>query len=271
MPGEDNIDVTLACVDPALVSSWDKLVKQGKECSLLLKHSKGKVIVTLQCTTQSTPSALFSSTSLSPSAKRKKKKKGSKKRKLEKLLAYHQRLVVEKGLPPSRIMEEHAAISSVSSLQSTGAKKVKCDQCDFSSDSQRGMKVHIGRSHKNPEVLRDGEHDKSLDLSCASSKREEIASFNADMEELQEQEGEEEKEGEISPFISSLSQTLSLWPEDEEHKCPSWREGPCRYLKCLLEREKESREYDAAGYCDDCEENKNDCECDQDQELQSKL
>merc|ERR1712001_638408 len=70
----------------------------GKECSLLLKHSKGKVIATLQCTTQSTPSALFSSTSLSPSAKRKKKKKGSKKRKLEKLLAYHQRLVVEKGL-----------------------------------------------------------------------------------------------------------------------------------------------------------------------------
>ena len=146
------------------------------------------------------------------------------------------------------------------------SKEFQCDQCDFSSDSQRGMKVHIGRSHKNPEVLRDGEHDKSLDLSCASSKREEIASFNADMEELQEQEGEEEKEGEISPFISSLSQTLSLWPEDEEHKCPSWREGPCRYLKCLLEREKESREYDAAGYCDDCEENKNDCECDQDQE-----
>ena len=81
-------------------------------------------------------------------------------------------------------MEEHAAISSVSSLQSTGAKKVKCDQCDFSSDSQRGMKVHIGRSHKNPEVLRDGEHDKSLDLSCASSKREENSSFNAEEEEL---------------------------------------------------------------------------------------
>ena len=80
-------------------------------------------------------------------------------------------------------MEEHAAISSVSSLQSTGAKKVKCDQCDFSSDSQRGMKVHIGRSHKNPEVLRDGEHDKSLDLSCASSKREENSSFNAEEEE----------------------------------------------------------------------------------------
>ena len=260
MAGKDSTHVTLAQVDPSIVSCWDKMVKQGEECSLLFQHSKGRFIATLQCTKLVKP--LSTSPSLSSSAKKKK---------LEKLLDYHQRLVVEKGLPPSRIMEEHAAISSVSSLQSTGAKKVKCDQCDFSSDSQRGMKVHIGRSHKNPEVLRDGEHDKSLDLSCASSKREEIASFNADMEELQEQEGEEEKEGEISPFISSLSQTLSLWPEDEEHKCPSWREGPCRYLKCLLEREKESREYDAAGYCDDCEENKNDCECDQDQELQSKL
>ena len=162
------------------------------------------------------------------------------------MLSYHKRLVDEKGLPPSRLMLEHAALAE-------------------------SLPPVNGTELQKPEVLRQLEHDQSLDISCASSKREEIASFNADMEELQEQEGEEEKEGEISPFISSLSQTLSLWPEDEEHKCPSWREGPCRYLKCLLEREKESREYDAAGYCDDCEENKNDCECDQDQELQSKL
>ena len=263
MPGEDNIDVTLACVDPVLVSCWDKMVKQGKECSLLLKHSKGKVIATLQCPTQTTPSAQSSSTSLSPSAKRKKKKKGGKKRKLDKLLAYHQRLVVEKGLPPSRLMEEHAAISSALSDQNIGAKKFKCDQCDFKSDSQRGLKVHVGRSHKNPEVLRDEEHDRSLDLSFASSKREEISSFNAS----KEQEEEEQTEKEVSPFILALSKTLSLWPEeDEKHKCPSWREGRCRNLKCLLEVEKENRERDSAGYCDDCEENKNDCECDQDPE-----
>ena len=266
MPGDYNIDVTLACVDPALVSCWDRMVKQGKECSLLLKHSKGKVIATLQCPTPTTPSALPSSTSLSSSAKRKKKKKGGKKRKLEKLLAYHQRLVVEKGLPPSRLMEEHAAISSAPFDQSTGAKKFKCDQCEFTSDSQRGLKVHVGRSHKNPEVLRDEKHDQSLDLSFASSKREETSSLNAD-EAAEEQEEEEQREKEVSPFILALSKTLSLWPEDgEKHKCPSWREGRCRNLKCLLEVEKESREHDAAGYCDNCEENKNDCECDQDQE-----
>ena len=203
-----------------------------------------------------------SSTSLSSSAKRKKKKKGDK-RKLEKLLAYHQRLVVEKGLPPSRLMEEHAAISSAPSDQNIGAKKFKCDQCDFTSDSQRGLKVHVARSHKKPEVLRDEVHDQSLDLSFASGKREEISSSNTD-EAAKEQEEEELREKEISPFILALSKTLSLWPEDDEkHKCPSWREGRCRNLKCLLEREKESREHDAAGYCDDCEENKNDCECDQ--------
>ena len=161
-------------------------------------------------------------------------------------------------------MEEHAAISSTPSDQSTGAKKFKCDHCDFTSDSQRGLKVHVGRSHKNTEVLRDGERDQSLDLSFASSKREEV-SFNAD-EASEEQEVEEQRET-SSPFISALSKTLSLWPEDEEkHKCPSWREGSCKNLKCLLEAEKESREHDAAGYCDNCEENKNNCECDQDPE-----
>ena len=175
MPGDDNKDVTLACVDPALVSCWDRMVKQGNECSLLLKHSKGKVTVTMQCTTPAKPLAMSSSTSLSSSAKR-KKKKGGKKRKLEKLLAYHQSLVVEKGLPPSRLMKEHAATFSAPSAQSTGTKKFKCEQCDFNSDSQRGLKVHIGRSHKNPEVLRDGKLDQSLDLFFASSKREEISS-----------------------------------------------------------------------------------------------
>ena len=266
MPGEDSIDVTLACVDPVLVSCWDRMVKQGKECSLLLKHSNGKVIATLQCTAPTTTSALSSSTSLSSSAKRKKKKKKKGgKRKLEKLLAYHQRLVVEKGLPPSRLMEEYAATSSPCD-QSTDAKKFKCDHCDFTSDSQRGLKVHVGRSHKNPEVLRDGEHDQSLDLSFASSKREEV-SFNDEATITKEQVVEEQREREVSPFISALSKTLSLWPEDEEkHKCPSWREGSCKNLKCLLEAEKESREHDAAGYCDNCEENKNNCECDQDPE-----
>ena len=264
MPGEDNIDVTLACVDPVLVSCWDRMVKQGKECSLLLKHSNGKVFATLQCTTPTTTSTpTNSSTSLSSSAKRKKKKKGGK-RKLEKLLAYHQRLVVEKGLPPSRLMEKHAVISSTPSDQSTGAEKFKCDHCDFTTDSQRGLKVHVGRSHKNPEVLRDGEPDQSLDLSCASSKREEI-SFNAEeASKWQEQEVEEQREIEVSPFISALSKTLSLWPEEEEeHRCSSFW---CRNLKCLLEVEKRSRERDAVGDCDKCEENKNDCECDQDSE-----
>ena len=39
-----------------------------------------------------------------------------------------------------------------------GRKKFKCDQCRFDSDSKRGMKVHMRRSHKkvvdDKEVLR---------------------------------------------------------------------------------------------------------------------
>ena len=89
------------------------------------------------------------------------------------LLAYHQRLVEEKGLPPSRLMEQHAA-TSASSNQSPGRKEklVKCDQCDFSSVSQRGLKVHVGRNHKvqqAAEILREDEEvEVSLNLSHVS-------------------------------------------------------------------------------------------------------
>ena len=179
MTGKDSIDVTLAHVDPSLVSCWDKMVKQGEECSLHLKHSKGRVIATLQCTRTVKPPTL--SLSPSPSAKEKKKKrKGGKKKKLEKLLAYHQRLVEEKGLPPSRLMEEHAASSPAPSTKVTSEKHFKCDQCDFASDSQRGLKVHVGRSHKETEVLRTEEHDVSFALSEMSETREEDTIVKAD-------------------------------------------------------------------------------------------
>ena len=148
MPDQDFIGVTLAHVDPALLSCWEEMVKQGAECSLLLKHNKGKVIATLQCTTSSV-------TSPSSSSAKKKKSKGNKEKKLERLLAYHQRLVVEKGLPPSRLMEQHAAASSAvsgSPSQSSVGKLYPCDQCDFATESQRGLKVHVGRSHKSLEL-----------------------------------------------------------------------------------------------------------------------
>ena len=181
MSGKDSTHVTLAHVDPSIVSCWDKMVKRNRECSLLLKHSKGKVIATLQCTTpiKTTTSSNFSTPS-AEEEKKKKKRKGCKKRKLEKLLAYHQRLVAEKGLPPSRLMEEHAALSVSPSTKITSEKQFKCDQCDFGSDTQRGLKVHVGRSHKESEVLRAEEHDVSLALSELSEVRDDDSNVKAD-------------------------------------------------------------------------------------------
>ena len=176
MSAQDFPGVTLAHVDPALLSCWEEMVKRGEECSLLVKHIKGQVIATLQCTSSSvTPS--------SSSAKRKKKSKGNKEKKLKGLLAYHQRLVVEKGLPPSRLMEQHAAASSVASgspNQSSGGKLFQCDQCDFVTESQRGLKVHVGRSHKSSELpqqekSRDSEKTaRHLEASPLKDFREEL-------------------------------------------------------------------------------------------------
>ena len=153
MSGQDSFGVTLAHVNPSLLSCWEAMVKQGEECSLFLKHSDGRITATLQCTTSSA-----SSTSTPPAGelkKKKKKSKGNKKRRFEALLAFHQRLVDEKGLPPSRLMKQHAAASeSASASQNTELRKpFKCDQCNFSSDSKRGLKVHIGKAHREPEEL----------------------------------------------------------------------------------------------------------------------
>ena len=104
MSGVESSGVTLALVDSSLLSCWEEMIKQGKECSLVLKHNKGKVTTTLQSTSCLPHPSL--------SASNKTRKKASKKKRLEGLLAYHQRLVEERGLPPSRLMLQQAAAAS---------------------------------------------------------------------------------------------------------------------------------------------------------------
>ena len=207
MSGVESSGVTLALVDPSILSCWEEMVKQGKECSLILKHNKGKVTVKLQSTNKvsSLPQA-----SLSASPAVKKRKKTSKKKRLERLLVYHQRLVEERGLPPSRLMLQQAAVVSATASstsqpsQSPGRneKQFKCDQCDFSSESQRGLKVHMGRRHKDlqlPENLREEEHEEPLNLSLQSQDQD-VSLVNADDSSTS------------SPGVSCASSTLSSSP-----------------------------------------------------------
>ena len=166
MAAADSMDVTLVPVDTSILSCWEEKVKQGIECSLLLKHSKGKVITTLKCSLDLQPPKARDVSSLTPSIQaekkgrmKKKKKtnnKGGKKRKLASLLAYHQRLVVEKGLPPSRLMLEQAAQTQLSTPE---------------------------KGSQKPESLRHSELNQSLNSSFAMEEREEISSVNADTEE----------------------------------------------------------------------------------------
>ena len=110
-------------------------------------------------------------------------------KKLEALLAYQKRLVEERGLPPSRLMLQHAAVetSSVAAAPFPEPGQVsetdfKCEQCDFSSKSKRGLETHTSRIHKDnqkpdvkhgePEDLRDKEQEKSLNVSQRSQSRD---------------------------------------------------------------------------------------------------
>ena len=105
MSAQELSDVTLALVDTDVLSCWESKVKLGLECSLLLKHSKGKVTTTLQFsapTASSSDSQAVKKKKTKISAKQKRSKMNAKK--LEALLAYQKRLVEERGLPPSRLM-----------------------------------------------------------------------------------------------------------------------------------------------------------------------
>ena len=94
----------------------------------------------------------------------------------------------------------------------------------------------------------------SLVLSEHSDEvRDDIVSTVGGANESQSDEG-------VSSFISALKNTFNLWPEDDPpHRCHPWE--PCRNLKCRVKAEIENQEYAAAGECDDCGENVNDCEC----------
>ena len=157
----DNSDVTLAPVDPALLLCWEEKVRQGMDCSLLLKHSKGKIITTLTASNVWRNEAKAPTTVLSQGEKekvKKKKKKRSKKR-LEDLLTFHQRLVEEKGLPPSRLMLKHAASAIPASspiLEQYEIKEdFKCEHCGKKFSFKQGLTIHIGHKYrdlKKPEV-----------------------------------------------------------------------------------------------------------------------
>ena len=109
-------------------------VKLGLECSLLLKHSDGKITSTLQYSSSTLPPPL--------SQAEKVKKKHAKKtkrstKKLDSLLAFQKHLVEEKGLPPTMLMLQHAAVFTSSSSPVSEPEKVreefKCGECEFSS------------------------------------------------------------------------------------------------------------------------------------------
>ena len=47
---KDIPNVALVSVDPEILLCWENMVRQGTECSSLLKHSKGKITTILKST-----------------------------------------------------------------------------------------------------------------------------------------------------------------------------------------------------------------------------
>ena len=141
-------DVTLVSTDPELLLCWEQQVKQGKDWSLILKYQGGKITNTLQVSRRHkavAPKIDSEPTSSSQDEKNNRDvKKKNKKKSLEKLLSYHQHIVNEKGLPPSRLMLQHSQQNN---------EQFKCDQCDFKATSLKHLEVHKNATHKAQNIL----------------------------------------------------------------------------------------------------------------------
>ena len=173
------LDVTLASVDTALLLCWEEKVKQKKDCSLLLQCRGGRVITTLKVIGPRLQEVSAAKSSLLPKSQaethKKQKKNKSTKQNLVKLLKYHQRKVQEDGLPPSRLMLKHPAAAGVnltSPEANINQEKFQCDKCDYKTETLRGLNVHIGHKHKEPENLRSDQQDTSFELSDVEEERE---------------------------------------------------------------------------------------------------
>ena len=151
-------EVTLAHADYALLQCWNEKVSKGFECSLILKHSKGKVTTILTSRSSTLPEPRNKKIATKTPAGDNKRKKGQSKKRLEALLSYQKRLVEEKGLPPSRLLQQQAAeappfpppAENVALEEPSPSVEIlsKCELRDYESTSKHGLSVHRGRAHK---------------------------------------------------------------------------------------------------------------------------
>ena len=136
-----------------IVLCWEEKVRLGAECSLLLKHSKWKIVTILKSSSLRSKKPNISSSSIivppkdgkpiTPPKAEKKKKNRNKKKRLESLLAYHQRLVTKKGMPPSRLMLKHTSSAPALPVHTPKRKEnFTCSHYEYSTPSKLGLATY---------------------------------------------------------------------------------------------------------------------------------
>ena len=199
-------------IDGEILSAWNELISKGVECSLFLRHRKGNVSTVLKSNKKIFSEAiepLHDAASRQDRKGKNKRKKGGKKN-LEGLLSYHQYLVEKKGLPPSRLMLEQAALASPTSsstqtstpVQVHEDKQFSCQLCDFLGNSNSGLEIHLSRKHKKVpqldgmEEIEESEKDKCPNGATDKPEADNVDGMDMDhvdgMEDIEEEDDEDE-------------------------------------------------------------------------------
>ena len=122
----------------------------------------------------------------------------------------HEAVTRKKRVSPSRLRrnqrrKEEFLKRKTDPSSEKESEAFKCEECGNSYKSENGLKIHKGKSHKkantlpSPEKIRRSSGDSPMESSLNMSPIRDTG-----REELQEQEAEQ-KETEVSPFISAHS------------------------------------------------------------------
>ena len=124
--------MAIPTVDASLLSCWEEKVDQGVGCSLILKHSHGKVTTILRCSAMvvKNPEArksrpLSSSPTLPHAGEKKKRNKGGRGEKFEAMLTYKKKGVCHQAdfmlelaalvqsPPPAQLLRPSSSVTNV--------------------------------------------------------------------------------------------------------------------------------------------------------------
>ena len=144
-----------------LLEIFKKFEKDGRQATLSIATNAGKTKIRLELDLSLSPAE---PTPPASGGQRHRRRGPAKKAKAKARAALHQATLAsasaadpvargEEHVPVLKTPEKELSSPPIADLNRPLRKPFKCEQCDFSSDTKRGLSVHIGKAHRPEQAI----------------------------------------------------------------------------------------------------------------------